>query len=181
MVSGMKFPEVQASGMKCRIVALALTLLVASCGPTSQDRNQSASQSRVPGVSDDEITFGNQTDLSGAMAVQGADSINGARMRFDEVNDAGGIHGRRIRLIVEDTRAKVPDAVAAVGKLINEEHVFAMFLSLGADTDTAVLPEELKKGVPNMFPLSGARSMVQPVNDLEFTERPTYYRRWASP
>jgi len=156
-------------------ILLSLVLLVAACGPTSQDESSGPLASGTPGVNDEEIVLGNQTDLSGDLAPQGAGSINGARMRFDEVNAAGGIHGRQIKLIVEDTESKVPGAVGAVSNLIGQDHVFAMVLSLGTKTDEAVLPEQMKKGVPNMYPLNGAREMVLPVNKLKFTERPTWY------
>jgi len=47
-------------------------------------------------------------------------------MRFDEINDKGGIHGRKIRLIVEDSQYQVPRAVQAGAKLINRDRIFAM-------------------------------------------------------
>lgn len=156
-------------------ILLSLVLLLASCGPTSQDESPGQLASGTPGVNDEEIVLGNQTDLSGDLAAQGAGSINGARMRFDQVNQAGGIHGRQIKLIVEDTESKVPGAVGAVSDLIGQDHVFAMVFSLGTRTDEAVLPEQIKKGVPNMYPLNGAREMVEPVSKLKFTERPTWY------
>ena len=43
------------------------------------------------------------TDLSGAAATYGVSSSNAVKMRFDEVNEAGGINGRKIKLIIEDT------------------------------------------------------------------------------
>lgn len=161
--------------MKYSIVAVLLTLAVSGCGPTTEDQAPDSMATGTPGVTDEEVVFGNQTDLSGALAVQGAGSIDGARMRFDEVNDAGGIHGRQVKLIVEDTESKVPGAVGAVAKLISEDHVFAMFLSMGTRTDEAVLPEEIKSDVPNFYPANGARAMVEPRSALKFTGRPTWY------
>ena len=54
------------------------------------------------GVTPTEVLFGMHNDLSGVGATYGVSSSNAARMRFDEVNDAGGVADRKIRLIVED-------------------------------------------------------------------------------
>src|ERR1700759_4080321 len=68
------------------------------------------------GVTDTEIVIGTMTDLSGVTAVQGVNNANAVRMAFDEANDAGGIHGRKIRWIVEDMQYIVPKAVQAMNK-----------------------------------------------------------------
>ena len=129
----------------------------------------------VPGVTHDEIVLGTHTDLSGSTAIWGVGSINGARMRFEAVNAAGGIHGRKIKHIVEDTRYEVPRAIQAANKLINRDKIFAMVLALGTPTNNAVLTQQLPAGVPNLFPLTGARSMVEPYHDLKFAQRGIYY------
>ena len=51
------------------------------------------------GVTKNEIVLGMHTDLSGPAATYGVSSSNAVKMRFDDVNAAGGIHGRKIRLI----------------------------------------------------------------------------------
>src|SRR5262245_57127307 len=76
------------------------------------------------GVTDAEILIGTHTALSGPVSAWGVGSTDGARMRYDEVNDKGGVHGRKIRLIVEDHGYQVPRAVQAVNKLINSDKIF---------------------------------------------------------
>src|SRR5579883_944744 len=71
----------------------------------------SAAAQQVRGVTKNEIVLGMHTDLSGPAATYGVSSSNAVKMRFDEVNEAGGIHGRKIKLIVEDTQYQVPRAV----------------------------------------------------------------------
>ena len=99
--------------MKCtNAVLLLISLLaLASCGgDSSQEKgaqktgsdNSSAASASTQGVSDSEIVLGTHTDLSGPVAIWGVGSINGARMRFEEANEAGGIHGRQIKFVVED-------------------------------------------------------------------------------
>jgi branched-chain amino acid transport system substrate-binding protein len=125
-----------------------------------------AAQTR--GITKTEIALGTHTDLSGPAASYGVTSTNAIRMRFDEVNAAGGIHGRKIRYIVEDTQYQIPRAVQAVNKLIQKDNVFAIIAPLGTPMNNAVLPDQLKANVPNLFPFSAARSMSEPYHRLKF-------------
>ena len=56
------------------------------------------------GVSKGEIIAGMHTDLSGPAATYGVSSSNAVKMRFDDLNETGGVNGRKIKLIVEDTQ-----------------------------------------------------------------------------
>ena len=162
----------------CLISILAI-LLIASCGDSSESAldagQQQSSGTTTNGVSAQEIVLGTHTDLSGPVAIWGVGSINGARMRFEEANDAGGVHGRSIRFVVEDTQYQIPRAIQAANKLINRDEIFAMVLALGTPTNNAVLTQQLQAGIPNIFPLTGARSMVEPFHDLKFAQRGIYY------
>ena len=120
------------------------------------------------GITKTEIVLGTHTDLSGPAASYGVTSTNAIRMKFDEVNEKGGIHGRKIRYIVEDTQYQIPRAVQAVNKLIQKDNVFAIVAPLGTPMNNAVLPDQLKANVPNLFPFSAARSMSEPFHKLKF-------------
>ena len=126
------------------------------------------------GVSKTEIVLGMHTDLSGPAATYGVSSSNAARMRFDEVNAAGGVHGRKIRLVVEDTQYQVPRAVQAGTKLINRDRIFAMVAPLGTPMNNALFKDQFEAGVPNLFPLSAARSMYEPFHRLKFYGAASY-------
>ena len=62
----------------------------------------SASSFADQGVSDDEIMLGMHTDISGPVSSFGKYSVEGAKMRIDEINEAGGINGRTLKLVAED-------------------------------------------------------------------------------
>jgi branched-chain amino acid transport system substrate-binding protein len=126
------------------------------------------------GVTPTEVVLGMHTDLSGVGATYGVSSSNAARMRFDEVNEAGGVGGRRIRLIVEDHGYQVPKAVQACNKLINRDKVFAFVAPAGTPMNNACFKDQLPAGVPNLFPLSAARSMFEPYDRLKFYAAATY-------
>lgn len=126
------------------------------------------------GVTATEILIGTHTALSGPVSAWGVGSTEGTRMRFDEANEKG-IHGRKIKLIVEDTGYQVPRAVQAANKLINNDKIFLMVGALGTPMNNAAFAEQLPKGVPNLFPLTAARSMVEPLHPLKFTLYSSYY------
>src|SRR5205823_13818627 len=126
------------------------------------------------GVTNSEIVLGMHTDLSGPAATYGVSSSNAVKLRFDDVNANGGIHGRKLKLIVEDSQYQVPRAVQAGTKLINRDRVFAMVAPLGTPMNNALFKDQLEAGVPNLFPLSAARSMYEPFHKLKFYGAASY-------
>jgi branched-chain amino acid transport system substrate-binding protein len=96
-------------------------------------------------------------------------------MVFDQVNAAGGINGRKIKYILEDNQYQIPRSVQAANKLINRDGVFIMVANGGTPMNNAVMPDQLAKGVANVFPLTSARSMYEPLNHLKFGLGSSYY------
>jgi branched-chain amino acid transport system substrate-binding protein len=134
----------------------------------------------VRGVTDTEIVIGTYTDLSGVTVAWGVNNSNAYRMAFDEVNAEGGINGRKIRYIVEDNQYQVPRSIQAANKLINRDNVFLLVADGGTPMNNAVLPDQLAKNVPNIFPLTSARSMYEPFNRLKFGLASSYYDQMRS-
>ena len=126
------------------------------------------------GVTDTEILIGTITDLSGVTAVQGVNNANAVRLAFDEVNEKGGIHGRKIRYIVEDSQYQVPRAVQAINKLLNNDGVFFTIEDGGTPMNNATFPMAIEKNVPKLLPLSAARSMYEPFHRLKFSQYSSY-------
>ena len=154
--------------IKIGIGFAAVGALLAAAGPL-------AAQTKTQGVTKNQITIGMHTDLSGPAQFYGISSRNAVQMRVDEVNATGGIHGRKIKFIVEDSQYQVPRAVQAANKLLNRDKVFAMVGAIGTPMNNAVLPDQLAAGVPNMFPLTAARSMYEPFHKLKFAGGFSYY------
>ena len=90
--------------MKIRMAAAAV--VIGALGVTGA----AVAQKETRGVTKTEIVLGMHTDLSGPAATYGVSSSNAVKMRFDEANATGGIHGRKIRLVVEDSQYQVPRA-----------------------------------------------------------------------
>ena len=145
------------------LTAASLTLLAAAAFAETQR-----------GVTDTEILVGTITDLSGVTAVQGVNNANAVRLAFDEANEKGGIHGRKIRYIVEDSQYQVPRAVQAINKLINNDGVFFTIEDGGTPMNNATFPMAIEKNVPKLLPLSAARSMYEPFHKLKFSQYSSY-------
>lgn len=126
------------------------------------------------GVTDTSVKLGSHTDLSGPLAIGGAPATLAAQIRFAAANAAGGVHGRQIELIVEDTQYQVPLAVRATNKLVQNDKVFAIFHSVGTQQGLATIPIADKAGVPYIFPLTAAASMAEPLHPLHFSYFVTY-------
>jgi branched-chain amino acid transport system substrate-binding protein len=133
-----------------------------------------AASAQTRSVTPTEVTFGMHTDLSGVAATYGVSSSNGVKMRFDEINEAGGINGRKLKVIIEDQGYQVPKAVQACNKLINRDKVFAFVAPLGTPMNNACFKDQFAVGVPNLFPLSAARSMYEPYERLKFYGAASY-------
>lgn len=130
---------------------------------------------QTQGVTDDEIVIGSVNDLSGIFAAVGVPATKGANVVFDRVNAAGGVHGRKIRYVVEDNGYQMPRAMQGYNKLLNRDKVFAMLQSLGTPMNMAGFKLLDPKGIPNVAPLTAARQMLQEPMRNKFTSFSTYF------
>jgi branched-chain amino acid transport system substrate-binding protein len=78
----------------------------------------------TPGVTNNEIVIGLFGPLSGPLVAYGVDPLNAAKMIYDDVNAKGGIHGRKIRLVIEDDKCNGNELVGVVKKLITVDNAF---------------------------------------------------------
>src|SRR5260370_18570233 len=78
------------------------------------------------GVTDNEIRIGMWTPLSGPVALLGQSARDAVRLWAKEVNDKGGIHGRKINFISYDDTASPQEAQATVRRLIDQDQVFML-------------------------------------------------------
>lgn len=143
---------------------LLVPLLFAGCGG-----GDDSGDSGVRGVTDTTVTFGTHTDLSGPLATWGVPGVNALRMRFDEANEAGGVHGRTIHIVAEDSQYQVPLAVKAVNKLVNVDDIFAMVGAMGTPHNNATFGTLFDAGVPSLFPATAAVSMAEPLHPMKFS------------
>lgn len=129
---------------------------------------------QAQGVSKDEIVVGTIQDLSGPLAALGTHFRNSLQMRFDEVNAEGGIHGRKIRLVAEDSGYDPKKGVLAAQKLIQRDKVFAAVSNLGSPVMLATMPLFLERRVLHLFPAAAHPSAYEPLHKYKFQNLPSY-------
>jgi len=137
-------------------------------------------QAQTRGVTDDEIRIGGVHDLSGVFAAVSTPAVNGANLYFEQINEAGGVHGRRINYLVEDHGYQLPRATQGYNKLIERDQVFAMLLNLGTPHNLAHYPLMERRGVPNVAPLTAARAILPEPPGMNFTSFSSYYDQIAA-
>lgn len=115
------------------------------------------------GVTDTEIVIGTHLDLSGPTAAGSPMLRNAMQMRIDEVNAAGGVQGRKLRLITEDNGSQPQMAVRAVQKLIRSDNVFAIVNSFGSGPNAATVKAATDAGVVVFGPWA-ASAVIQKVS-----------------
>ena len=116
-----------------------------------------------PGITDSEITIGLFAPMSGPLAAFGLDALQAAKMWYEETNKKGGIHGRKIKVIVEDDKCVPNEAVAVVKKLITVDKTF--IVHGGSCTPAAVALQEFvtREKVPHvMLNASGDGAVIPP-------------------
>ncbi|MBS0338203.1 MAG: ABC transporter substrate-binding protein [Proteobacteria bacterium] len=134
-----------------------------------------AAHAQTQGVSKTEIVIGSEQDLSGPIVAFSKQLKNGMEMRVEEINAAGGIHGRKLKLIVEDHGYDPKKAVLATQKLVQKDKIFAMVGSIGTAPAMAAMPILFDKNIPHLFPLTAAREMYEPLHRLKYSFAATYF------
>ena len=132
-------------------------------------------QAQSQGVSKDTINLGTIQDLSGPLAGFGKQIRAGMQLRVEELNEQGGVNGRRIKLMVEDSGYDPKRAVLAAQKLVNQDKIFAMVGHIGTAQNLAAMPVQFEKNVVNFFPVTAAREMYDPFHRLKYSFAATYY------
>ena len=134
-----------------KALGLAVSALALSCLPA-------AAQTKVTneGISANEIVIGTHQDLSGPIKGWGVPVSNGMKMAVEEINAAGGINGRKLKLILEDSGYDPKKAVLASQKMVERDKVFAMIGPMGSPTVLAAQDILFDAGVLQLFPLTAA-------------------------
>ena len=127
------------------------------------------------GVSKTEITIGTIQDLSGPIAAFGKQARNGMQLRVDEINEQGGIAGRKVKLLVEDAGYDPKRSVLAAQKLVNQDKIFLMAGHVGTAHNNAAMPVQFEKNIINFLPITAAREMYEPFHKLKYSFAATYF------
>ncbi|MBU3915594.1 ABC transporter substrate-binding protein [bacterium] len=155
--------------MKKIMVAVLSLLMIGSIASCDKKRVEEM------GVTDTEIVIGSHQDLSGPIAGWGQQVKMGMELRAKEINDAGGINGRKIRLVIEDSAYNPQQAITVTNKMISKDKVFAFIGNMGSPTAGATKPIISDKKIPQMMPLTAASLFFDPVDRYSFGGFVPYY------
>jgi len=145
------------------LIAMAAVLTAAGAAQADQ------------GVTKDQIVVGSIQDLSGPLAGFGKQLKLGIQMRADEINESGGINGRKLKMVIEDSGYDPKKGLLAAQKMVQQDKIFAMVGTLGTGVAMASFQPMFEKNVPNLFPLTAAREMYEPLGKLKFSFAAPYY------
>ena len=120
-----------------------LLVLLAACQPSGSVK------STTP-----EIVVGEYSSLTGPEATFGQSTHDGVTLAFDEINAAGGVLGRKLRLVTEDDQSKAEEAASAVTKLISSNAVTAVIGEVASSNSLAAAPICESAKIPMITPSS---------------------------
>lgn len=127
-----------------------------------------ASPVAVPGVNADTVTFGSWGPITGPAAAWGP-AVTAIGVYFDYVNEKeGGIHGRKLKLVIEDDQYQPSKTVAAVKKMVEQDQVFAFVGGVGTATGSAVMDDLVKEQIPVVAPGTGSGKWSIPLKKNYF-------------
>lgn len=133
-------------GFSIFLFAALLTGLTACAEKPSPDKGN--------GAATEPIKLGAFAALTGNNAVQGSLMAQGIALAIEEANASGGVLGRQLLLLTEDTQSKATEAAAVVTKLINSEAVVAVIGESASSRTLAAAPVAQQNRIPLVSPIS---------------------------
>jgi branched-chain amino acid transport system substrate-binding protein len=135
---------------KSSLVVALLSVLFVACPPKPESNGAPGSAAATTG----EILIGEYGSLTGSEASFGQETHNAIMMAIEEVNAAGGVGGRKIRILTEDDQSKAEEAANAVTKLITQNNVVAVLGEVASSSSLAAAPICQANRVPMITPSS---------------------------
>ncbi|GCE09904.1 ABC transporter substrate-binding protein [Dictyobacter aurantiacus] len=134
------------------LIAAAALLTLAACGSNGASNTSAAN---VPGVSNDTITIGAVLDTTGPLKVICAPILAGDQLYFNKINSAGGINGRKVKLVQVSDDGDSTKTKGAVRQLFEQDNAFALFQVCGSGNANVAETYTNPKGIPMVDPIGG--------------------------
>ena len=128
----------------------------------------------APGVTENEILIGSCSALEGPSKSLGTETVAGAKIYFSMINDEGGVHGRKLRLIASDDSYDPVKTQGCFDKLMAEK-VFALGFFVGTPTAVKYLPLAEENKVPLVGLFTGAQTLYTPLRHWVINVRASYF------
>jgi branched-chain amino acid transport system substrate-binding protein len=120
------------------------------------------------GVTDDTILIGSHGPITGGATFLGLGGKAGAELAYKEINDAGGINGRKLKMIFEDDGFSPSRALAAVKKLVEQDQVFMINNISGSNPTVGTMDYLRQVKVPVYVTTASAPAVTHPFNRYLF-------------
>jgi ABC-type branched-subunit amino acid transport system substrate-binding protein len=127
-----------------------------------------------PGISDSTIRIGAAVPLTGPLAKVGEDIRATLAAAFADANEQGGVYGRRIELVVEDSKGNVSGTDEATRRLVEQKDVFALVGSFESTGSNAANEYLKQHEVPLVGPVALSPHVSIPPNPFIFYLLPTF-------
>lgn len=137
-----------------------------------------ASSQTVPGVTDKEILIGSCSALKGPSRFLGAETVTGAKAYFDMINEEGGVHGRKLKLLSYDDSYDPSKTEACFQKLMDQK-VFALGFFVGTPTAVKYVPMAEREKIPLVGLFTGAQTLYVPLRRWIVSVRASYFDETA--
>jgi branched-chain amino acid transport system substrate-binding protein len=147
--------------MKWSIIASSLALIAATVLPAQAET----------GVSEDTIKIGMFAPMTGNASIFGRYTV-GARAYYNMINEQGGVNGRKIEVILEDSGCDPTTTVAATKRLISQEEVFAFHAGVCTGDIMAVKADLERQGIPFMNLGAAGSTLTDPLAANMFSALP---------
>lgn len=136
---------------------MAVTLL-AGCGSSSNTTSSDG----------DTIKIGAIGPLTGDASTYGISVKNGAELLQEEINNAGGINGKKVEFIFEDDQNKNDSAKQAFNKLVDKDQVCAILGGVTSGPTLSIAPDATSKGIPMITPTGTEPTITKVGGDYMF-------------
>jgi len=162
------------SSRQRNVLCHALLFLLLFSFITGCSRGKNAANT-TQGVTDSEILIGSSSALGGHASFLGTETIHGSLAYINEINQQGGVHGRKIRLISYDDQYDPAKTVANTQKLISQDKVFILFDYVGTPTSVKIVDIVHETKIPALGFFTGAEPLRTPFRPMMFHVRDSYY------
>ena len=135
-----------------------------------------AVQAEEPGVTDQQILFGQSAAFSGPAQDLGKNLRLGIQAAFEEANRRGGVHGRTLTLRSLDDAYEPEAAIVNTRRLVTDDGVFALIGAVGTPTSRSAAPIAADMGVPYLAPFTGAEFLRDRAWRNVINLRASYYQ-----
>jgi branched-chain amino acid transport system substrate-binding protein len=158
-------PSLRLAALVC--VPLLMVFSALAIGGCNSGKKPDSGGGGESGGTGDEIVLGHFASKTGSQATFGTSTDNGVMLAIDEINQAGGVNGKKVRVITYDDKGDAREAGTAVTRLVTNDGVVAVLGEVASSLSLVGAPVCQENGIPMVSP-SSTNPKVTKVGDMIF-------------